>query len=86
MTDRFVIEGTWTGYRPEQRRVVHREVIPRFRATKLHGLSSIQYTDGTALLLRLRPAEKGERVPEIHSYSELIRDAEKSDQRPVYRV
>lgn len=67
---RYILEGTWSGYRSSQRRVVHRQVI-----RKLVSLSCICYTDGTKLDISVRPAKKGERVKEIHGYTSLIRDA-----------
>lgn len=83
---RYVLEGEWTGYRSSQQRVVHREVIDAKRSERLKDLHAIRYTDGTKLLISVREAEPRERVKTVHSYSELIRDAERSDQRPVYAV
>ena len=75
---RYVLEGEWSGYTSAQRRVVHREVVTnRKRIDRLRDLHTIQYTDGTTLLLRLREAKPREHVEERDSYGSLIRDAEK---------
>lgn len=74
---RFVIEGTWTGYRSSQQRVCHRTVhdgaLKKMRewAEKTH---SIRFTDGTSLLLNVRDCKRRECVTEIHGYDSLIRD------------
>ena len=66
---RFVLEGEWTGYHSGQARVVHRTVERHDRFP-----SAIRYTDGTCLLLTVRPAKPRERVSEIHGYDSLIRE------------
>lgn len=75
---RFVIEGTWTGYRSSQERVVYRSVHTRTErkllewARKTYG---IRYTDGTMLLIRVRNAEHLERVKELKGgYGKLIQE------------
>lgn len=74
---RYVLEGEWTGYTSAQRRVVHCEIIrSEARADRLRKLHAIRYTDGTSLILDLRPLEPRERPTEIHGYSSLIREAE----------
>ena len=77
VTERYLLEGTWSGFRPTQRHVVHREVVrsPQ-RIARLRGLQSIVYDDGTTLTLTLRPMLYRESVHEISSYASLIRDAE----------
>ena len=70
---RYVLEGEWSGYKASQRRVVHREVTTTPK--QFEHLSSIEYTDGTLLILSLRPCEPRERVDEYHGYTRLIRDA-----------
>lgn len=82
---RYVVEGTWTGYVSRQSRVVHREVVTPKRADALRRLHKIIYTDGTALLVDVREAEYREQVKEVHGYSDLIREAERSG-RNVYQV
>lgn len=77
MSNRFVIEGTWTGYTGNQRRVVHRQVYPSARK-KLRAWAesahSISYTDGTALILAVRDCKPRERVKEVRGYTSLIED------------
>jgi len=75
---RYVVEGTWTGYVAHQCRVVHREVVGEKRAERLMRLDSIRYTDGTSLLISVRPAEPFERVRQELSYCDLIAEAERS--------
>lgn len=82
---RYIVEGTWTGYVSRQSRVVHREVITPKRAAALKRLHKIIYTDGTALLINVRESKYREKVTEIHSYTDLIREAERSGQN-VYVV
>lgn len=76
MANRFVIEGTWSGY-TSQSRVVHRTVhdgaFKRLRAWA-EKTYAIRYTDGTCLFLRVRDCEPRERVEEIRGYSRLIND------------
>jgi hypothetical protein len=84
VTARYVLEGEWTGYTAAQQRVVHREVITARRAERLMGLREIVYTDGTLLLVRVRPAEPYEKVTPILGYRELIRDAEAHGGARVY--
>ena len=83
---RYVLEGEWTGYVSRQQRVVHREVIDRKLRERLASLHAIRYTDGTTLLIHIREAEPRERVKEVLSYRELIREAARSEQRPIYAV
>jgi hypothetical protein len=74
---RFVLEGTWTGYTSNQMRVCHREVVrDRKRIERLKALHKIVYTDGTALLIHIREAVYREKIREIFSYRDLIRQAE----------
>lgn len=70
---RFVVEGTWSGYRSAQRKVVHCAV--QSYAPKV---ATIQYTDGTTLDIKVRPALKYERVKERNSYGDLIRQADRT--------
>ncbi len=76
MSDRWILEGEWSGYTSAQRQIVHRQVVvgmPLFRAwcEKTHA---IRYTDGTALTLSVRTAKPREKVGEIKAYTSLIRD------------
>ena len=77
MASRFVLEGTWRGYRSEQDRVVHREVVKANRKVYLAWLQKtfcIRYSDGTTLELHVRPAKPRERVDERLGYKSLIGD------------
>jgi len=73
---RWVLEGEWSGYRSGQRHVVHRAVVPEWKAKQItkQGLTNIGYMDGTSLWLTLRPAKPREKVKEIHGYDSLIDD------------
>lgn len=75
---RFVVEGTWTGYRSDQRRIVHRTVhkaSERRLREWLRQHSSIEYTDGTRLCLAVRECKPRERVKDtLNGYGSLIRD------------
>ena len=76
---RFIIEGEWSGYRSDPRRIVHRTVHPA-TSKKLRAWAekdrSILYTDGTLLYLRVRYCKPRERIEEIHGYDSLIRDCQ----------
>lgn len=75
---RYVLEGEWSGYRSSQQRVVHREVITAKRAERLKNLSSIKYTDGTCLYIKVREAKYREKVTPILGYTSLIAKAERT--------
>ena len=79
----YVLEGEWTGYTSAQRRIVHREIVEGKRAERLKGLHVIVYTDGTSLILRMRPKRFREKVHIINGYNSLIRDAEKTGKSRV---
>ncbi len=73
---RYEIIGEWSGYRPSQRRVVHREYTTDSEfADKVKKLGFIVYTDRTTLDLTVREMEFGERKkPTIPEYTKLIRE------------
>jgi hypothetical protein len=77
MPGRFVIEGTWVGYRRQQDRVVHRTVHTadekKLRAWA-ESTHAIRYSDGTSLLIAVRDCKPRERVQQQNSYGRLIRD------------
>ncbi len=82
---RYLLEGIWTGYRIDQQRVVHREIIRNARRIRrLQKLHRIEFTDKTSLVLGLRLLLPGEKVEEIHRSDKLIQDAERMDLRVVY--
>lgn len=72
-SQRFVVEGTWSGYSSSQRRVAHREVVHASLAAAIQRLGAIRYTDGTSLYLSVRPAMPRERVEINNQYGDLIR-------------
>ena len=77
MSKRFVIEGTWSGYRSGQDCLAHRQVYPasykklRAWADKTY---SIRFTDGTFLYLSVRDCKPREHVKERKGYTGLIND------------
>lgn len=78
---RWLIEGTWRGYRSSQDRVVHRSITKdRKIAEQIGKQYGITYTDGTTLELTVRPLNKGERVKDLkNSYGSLICDCLRYD-------
>lgn len=72
---RFVVEGTWSGYRISQRKVVHRAVLRPWQAKRVENLHTIEFTDHTYLYVAVRPALPREKVTSILGYSELIDEA-----------
>ncbi len=78
---RFVIEGEWSGYRSSQQKVVHREVTTDAALVKkIEGAYAISYTDGTCLVLSVRPCTPREVVKnQKNSYGKLIRDCARYD-------
>lgn len=76
---RYLLEGEWSGYVSSQRKVVQREVITRKFMEMMGSHRSITYTDGTSLILSIRPCKPGERVSEINQYGSLIRDCVYAD-------
>lgn len=72
---RWVLEGTWSGYRSSQSRIVHCETT-RSKSTleRFKKITCIRYTDGTTLDLRVREAKPREKIKENPSYHSLIYD------------
>lgn len=83
--ERFVVEGTWSGYRSSQRRVCHRTVHTKDRE-KFEALRNIAYTDGTFLELTVRSAKPREKVEAIHGYDDLITKCIKHGVRSVRKL
>jgi|HubBroStandDraft_4_1064222.scaffolds.fasta_scaffold39605_6 hypothetical protein len=84
-TERWILEGEWTGYTSAQRHVVHVQVFkgrPDLRAW-LERNRAIRYTDGTSLILRVRDAKPREKVVEVVSYYSLIIDCFRHNVRSV---
>lgn len=78
---RYIIEGTWRGYRSSQDHVCHREIYKSNRIDggdfikTLRGMHSIPFSDGTALIVSVREAKPREKVQEKHGYTQFIKDA-----------
>ncbi len=71
---RYVLEGTWSGYRASQRQPCHLTIITERRAKQLEsaGLTHIGFSDGTGLYLRVRQALPRERIYPNDNYGNLI--------------
>lgn len=69
---RYVLEATWSGYSSNQRRLCHCMEITRPRAYE--GLHQINFTDGTAMYVNIRPCKFREKVISIHGYDSVFRD------------
>jgi hypothetical protein len=78
MTERFLLEGTWSGYRAKQRRVVHREAVDKAFIDSLK-LRTIIFSDDTTLTITTRPMAPRERVMPMRPYFALIREARDLD-------
>lgn len=85
-TSRWVVEGTWSGYSSAQSRLVHRMVVTSKEALEIRAIGYIRYTDGTGLLLLVRPCRPRERVEKIDGYSSLIRDCVRAGHGDVARL
>lgn len=73
---RWVLECTWSGYRASQSHPCHREVITRRElAKRFEALHCVEFTDGTSMSVRIRPAMFRENVTPINGYYSLLRDA-----------
>lgn len=86
---RFVIEGTWLGYRSSQDRVVYRKAYPAsFKKLRAWAEKTfaITYTDGTRLQLSVRDCEPRERVVEIPGYTRLVEDCARYDVSSVAQL
>lgn len=81
MTQRYVLEGEWSGYRSSQQRVVHRAVTKHPK--RYEHLREIVYTDGTKLWVSMRPCLPREKVQEIKGYTSLIDQAARKGVRSV---
>ena len=69
---RYILEGEWSGYRSEQRKVYHRTIITN--PEKYKNLSFIRFSDDTTLDLSIRPCKLRERVQIINGYNSLIEE------------
>ncbi len=71
----FYYVGEWTGYRPNQGRIVYCQKFPEEMREKCEHLTTIKYSDGTCLLLRILEAKDAFGANEILGYSELVQGA-----------
>lgn len=70
---KFLIEGMWTGYTTAPRRIVHLSVhIGNDLRYWVSNTPSIEFTDGTFLLLRCYDLEDDDEIEELPSYRSLI--------------
>lgn len=74
MGKRFVLEATWSGYRPGQRKVVHRESLTSQR-DRFERIVGILFTDGTHLEVSVRDPKPRERVDQILGYKAILHKA-----------
>ena len=83
----YMIEGEWTGYTSNQRRVVHRHYthLPK-EIEWVEKTYGIRYTDGTMLLLTATPVSGRKRLPVINGYGSLIADCRFYDVTSVDRL
>lgn len=79
MATRFVLEGTWSGYKSSQSRVVHRTVhsLPAWKKLRAWAESThcLPFSDGTVLYLSVREALPREKVEVVNGYTTKIMDA-----------
>lgn len=83
----FMIEGEWSGYRSEQRRLSHRHYVSsKKEADRISAIGySIQFTDGTELILTVREVRR-RKEPEKLQYRELIDDCVRYGVNSVYAL
>ena len=70
---RYVIEGEWSGYTSNQRRICHRTITTR--PNRYRQIRSFRFTDGTSMTITIRPCLYRERVQLLNGYTELIEKA-----------
>jgi hypothetical protein len=71
----YMIEGTWTGYRSDQERIVHRHYVSsKKQAERINKIGySIWFADNTQLILCVTEVTR-RKLPEIPGYTSLITD------------
>lgn len=72
---RFVLEGTWGGYRSSQSRVCHLTFIKPYQAKQFEKITGIRFSDGTSMGITVRPAKPREKLREIHGYDSILERA-----------
>jgi hypothetical protein len=69
---RYILEGTWSGYRSSQSRVCHRTIIKPYQAKRYEKITGVRFGDGTSMTITVRPAKVREQVKEIHGYNDIL--------------
>jgi len=82
---RFVLEGTWGGYYSHQSHVCYRRVIRGNMVKRYSRVTSILFSDNTALYLSIRPCSPREKVTQLRSYDGLVDDAVYSERTGFVR-
>jgi hypothetical protein len=72
MSKRFVVECTWSGYKPGGERICHREVIGPKKAAALEKVYAVRFTDGTYMRVEVRNAGFREKVAQMLGYKEVL--------------
>lgn len=72
---RWILQGTWSGYRSSQSHVCHRTVLTNKKAAERYAkISAVVFTDGTTMSIEVRPCLVREKVQVIHGYDSLLAD------------
>ena len=70
---RWILEGTWSGYRSGQERVCHRRILKSKRSVEFwEPIHAVVFTDGTTMTMTIRECKPREKVTEIHGYDSLL--------------
>lgn len=72
---KFIVECTWSGYKPGNEKVCHRSLIPVAQAVALQRLHAVRFTDGTYMTVTVRRRLKNEPVVEIRRYDKVLEEA-----------
>jgi hypothetical protein len=72
---RWILEGTWSGYRSGQERVCHRRILKSMKSVEFwEPIHAVVFTDNTTMTMRIREAKPREKVEEIKGYDALLMD------------
>lgn len=70
---RWILEGTWSGYRSGQERVCHRRILKSKQSVEFwESIHAVVFTDGTTMTMQIRECKPREKVTEIHGYDSLL--------------
>jgi hypothetical protein len=78
---KFLVECSWSGYTPEQRKVCHRSIVGVEQAAVLNLVSSIRFGDGTQMSIAVRRMLPREQVHELRTYDDVLYKAWKKGAR-----